>query len=202
MRRLLKKYVILNRRNLIYGLLLAVGFGTIAFDGVTYYPVALLMAPSLLFTFAVGKMCYEEDSKSTRHFLLSLPVPPKTLILEKNIMSHLCIVVGMLIVNAVFYIINILLRREVVFFSLNAIMLFSIVLITYNALYIWLNYKFDYSKTQYTSYILLVLMFALFKFRGTFIEKVAISHTGGLSVLLVCLSLGSFYFLSRVKVSV
>lgn len=42
----------------------------------------------------------------------------------------------------------------------------GIFLILYNTIYIFLNYKYDYSKTQFTPYILLGVMLVLFKFGG------------------------------------
>ena len=151
MKNLLFKYVLLNKRNVIYGILAAVFFAAISIDGHRYYPVALMMCPSLLFSFVVGKMCYMEDSTSTRQFLLSLPVSRTDIIFEKNIMSYICIVVGILIANTGGWIIAIMKSRA--FYSDLPLMLaICIFLIIYNTVYIFLNY------------ILLGLMLVLFKF--------------------------------------
>ncbi len=163
MKNLLFKYVLLNKRNVIYGILAAVFFAAISIDGHRYYPVALMMCPSLLFSFVVGKMCYMEDSTSTRQFLLSLPVSRADTIFEKNIMSYICIVAGILIANTGGWIIAIMKNRA--FYSDLPLMLaICIFLIIYNTVYIFLNYRYDYSKTQFTPYILLGLMLVLFKF--------------------------------------
>ena len=139
MKNLLFKYVLLNKRNVIYGILAAVFFAAISIDGHRYYPVALMMCPSLLFSFVVGKMCYMEDSTS------------------------ICIVVGILIANTGGWIIAIMKSRA--FYSDLPLMLaICIFLIIYNTVYIFLNYRYDYSKTQFTPYILLGLMLVLFKF--------------------------------------
>lgn len=77
------KYLILNKKNILIGLLVSFIFSTIAFDDNKYYTVALLMVPSLLFSFVVGKVCYEEDSKSTKEFLLALPIKKVVSLLKR-----------------------------------------------------------------------------------------------------------------------
>src|SRR5699024_4792066 len=106
MKKIFYKYIYLNGKNIIYGLLSALFFSTIALDSNKYYSVALLMVPSLLFSFIVGKMCYEEDSNSTKEFLLALPIKKQEIALEKNLIGHSCIILGITIVNSMFFIIN------------------------------------------------------------------------------------------------
>lgn len=66
MRKLLFKYVLLNRKNVMVGFVVAIFFSLINIDGHRYYPAALMMCPALLFSFVVGKMCYLEDSTATQ----------------------------------------------------------------------------------------------------------------------------------------
>jgi len=97
MKNLLTKYILLNKKNIMFGVLATVVYSFISFDEQRFYPVALLMCPSLLFTFVVGKMCYMEDPDATQQFLLSLPITKRDLVFEKNIVSYLCIAAGVAI---------------------------------------------------------------------------------------------------------
>lgn len=106
MNNILKKYIYLNKRNIFMGLIIALFFSTIAYDGNKYYFIALLMAPSLMFSFIVGKMCYMEDQGSTKEFLLSLPVKKNGLVIEKYIVGMFCNYIGIVFVNVIFYLIN------------------------------------------------------------------------------------------------
>ena len=166
----------LNKKNIILGILVSFFFSIISIDGYKYYPVALMMCPSLLFSFIVGKMCYIEDPIATQQFLLSLPISKKDIVFEKNILSYVCVILGMFIANVGSFIIDMIFSREF-YFDINMIIITSIFLIIYNTIYIGLNYKYDYSKTQFTPYILLVLMFVLFKFGNSILNAVSLSNT-------------------------
>lgn len=123
------------------------------------------IAEELLFLYR-GKLldrCKMEDSTSTRQFLLSLPVSRADTIFEKNIMSYICIVAGILIANTGGWIIAIM-KSRAFYPDLPLMLAICIFLIIYNTVYIFLNYRYDYSKTQFTPYILLGLMLVLFKF--------------------------------------
>ena len=139
MKNVIYKYVYLNRKNLLLGVICAFFFGTIAFDSNKYYSVAMLMAPSLLFSFVVGKMCYEEDSKSTKEFLLSLPMQKNDIVLEKNIVGQICILVGFLIINIMFGIANVIFRRTEFYLNIYTMLIIACFLIVYNTIYIFLN---------------------------------------------------------------
>lgn len=170
MKKVLYKYMYLNGKNILFGILSACFFGLIAFDSNKYYSVAMLMVPSLLFSFVVGKMCYEEDSKSTKEFLLSMPVSKKNIAMEKNIIGHICILLGFCIVNIMFWITSMVLKKTELFFNVDIMLIVACFLIIYNFIYIYLNYKFDYSKTHFASYVVLALMLILFKFGNEFIK--------------------------------
>lgn len=180
--KLLNKNVLLNHKNIFLGILASVFFACISLDGYKYYPVALMMCPALLFTFVVGKMCYMEDSISTKQFLMALPITKKDLIFEKNILSYLCIVIGEVIANSVGILISVI-KQQAPYFNFNLIIGMSIFVLLYNTLFIWLNYKYDYSKTQFTPYILLGMMLLLFKFGTNFLAKVS---SKGPSFLSLC----------------
>lgn len=169
MHRLIKKILILNKKNTILGLLIAFMFATIRYDGPQYYSVALVMCPALLFSFVVGKLCYIEDSLSTEQFLLSMPISKKQLLNEKNLLSFLCILIGIIIANFVGISIDII-RNRTLFFDMSSNILMVSILIIYNSVYIYLNYRYDYSKTQLTPYILLGIMLFLFKYGNITLE--------------------------------
>lgn len=199
MKNVIYKYVYLNRKNLLLGVLCAFFFGTIAFDSNKYYSVAMLMAPSLLFSFVVGKMCYEEDSKSTKEFLLSLPMQKNDIVLEKNIVGQICILVGFLIINIMFGIANAIFRRTEFYLNIYTMLIIACFLIVYNTIYIFLNYKFDYSKTQFSSYIIFVLTIILFKFGNEFIEIIRGINSYLLIVIVIFLSSISIFFTKKYK---
>lgn len=199
MKNVIYKYVYLNRKNLLLGVICAFFFGTIAFDSNKYYSVAMLMAPSLLFSFVVGKMCYEEDSKSTKEFLLSLPMQKNDIVLEKNIVGQICILVGFLIINIMFGIANVIFRRTEFYLNIYTMLIIACFLIVYNTIYIFLNYKFDYSKTQFSSYIIFALMIILFKFGNEFIEIIRDINSYLLIVIVIFLSSISIFFTKKYK---
>lgn len=147
-------------------------FSTIAYDGNKYYFTALLMAPSLMFGFIVGKMCYMEDQGSTKEFLLSLPVKKNGVVIEKYIVGMFCSYIGVVIVNLMFYLINNTIFNRAFLPNIHASVSVLIFLTIYNHVYLFLNYKFDYSKTQFTTYIILIFMLLLFKFGGDFMMNV------------------------------
>lgn len=199
MQKICYKYIYLNGKNSMFGIVSALFFGLIAFDSNKYYAVALLMSPSLLFSFVVGKMCYEEDSKSTKEFLLSLPTLKKYIVLEKNIVGQICIVLGICIVNSMFFIINTMLKRTDVFFNIDTILIIAGFLIIYNTIYIFLNYKFDYSKTQFSSYVMLVLMMILFKFGNEFTEFIGSINSYSLMILVIVTSGISLFVTKNIR---
>ncbi|MGL5439826.1 MAG: ABC-2 transporter permease [Filifactoraceae bacterium] len=162
--KLLKKSVVLNKKNIIIGIFVAIFFSTIQYDGNKYYLVSLVMCPSLLFSFAVGKLCYMEDDDSTKVFISSLPISQKSLIIEKNLLSYLCIILGMIISQITQYILYSCFIDYKYMFSYSSILLISSVCIIYNTIYLVLNYKLDYSKTQLTPYFMLAIMLLFFKY--------------------------------------
>lgn len=78
-------------------------------------------------------------------------------------MSYICIITGLAIANLTECIID-MLKMQTMYFDISLILIMGIFLILYNTTYIFLNYKYDYSKTQFTPYILLGVMLVLFKF--------------------------------------
>lgn len=184
LRSLLRKYFIMNRKNSLIGVAAAVLFSCIIVEGAEYYAVSLLMSPSLLFSFIVGKLCYMEDESSTRIFLLSLPIGRKELILEKNIASYGCIIAGLILSNFIFFAVDVIWGREI-YFNLSVNLIMASFLIFYNSIYLVLNYSFDYSKTQFTSFIIMALMMVLFKFRKGVFYTVSGSGLTTVSVVLL-----------------
>lgn len=184
LRSLLRKYFIMNRKNSLIGVAAAVLFSCIVVEGAEYYAVSLLMSPSLLFSFIVGKLCYMEDESSTRIFLLSLPIGRKELILEKNIASYGCIIAGLILSNLIFFAVDVIWGREI-YFNLSVNLIMASFLIFYNSIYLVLNYSFDYSKTQFTSFIIMALMMVLFKLRKGVFYTVSGSGLTTVSVVLL-----------------
>ncbi len=198
MKNIINKYIYLNGRNVIFGLLSACFFSLIVLDSNKYYSVALIMAPSLLFSFVVGKMCYEEDSKSTKEFLLSLPMIKGNIVLEKNIVGQICILVGMILVNGIFLMVNIL-RNTAPIFDIRSILIIWIFLIVYNTIYVFLNYRLNYSKTQFTTYIIVALMLVLFKFGNNFIITINSINIYLLIIIVVVVSYISLIITKNIK---
>lgn len=195
------KYLILNIKNILIGLLVSFIFCTIAFEDISnkYYAVSLLMVPSLLFSFVVGKVCYEEDSKSTKEFLLALPIKKSSIVSEKNIIGQICIFVGFVIVHIMFYLISLIFSGKNMIFSFKVVFVIAIFLIIYNTIYIFLNYKFDYSKTQFASYIVFVFMLILFKFSNNLVSLINNLNTYILFLILIAMSCISFFITKNIK---
>jgi len=171
MKNLLTKYILLNKKNIMFGVLATVFYSISSFDEQRFYLVALLMCPFLLFTFVVGKMCYMEDSDATQQFLLSLPITKRDLVFEKNIVSYICIVIGMATANFMKFLADIIMKREFGW-NINLIIIFIVFSILYNTIYIFLNYKYDYSKVQFTSFILVGIMVVVIKFGNDIINTI------------------------------
>ena len=201
MNKILKKYIYLNNKNILIGFFVALFFSTIAYDGNKYYFTGLLMVPSFLFSFIIGKMCYTESLGSTREFLLSLPIGKKSLIIEKYIGSIFCSCTGIFLVNLIFYLINNILFSKNFSPNLNACLIVLIFLMFYNNTYIYINYRFDYSKTQLTTYIILILMIFLFKFGWDLMFNIQKINSYILILFLILVSFISFGLLNNIKIN-
>lgn len=199
--KLVKKNITLNKLNFLYGILGALFFGSISFDGHRYYTVALMMCPSLLFTFTVGKMCYMEDPIATQQFLLALPVSKKDIVLEKNFWSYFSILLGLAIAVFSSLAVDLVLVREF-YFDINTILVMAIFLIIYNTIYMTLNYRYDYSKTQLTPYILLVFMLVFFKFGSEIMSIVNTSNSILLLGLVIFTVAANYFTLKKLAFSV
>lgn len=200
MSNLIKKNFVLNKLNILYGLLGALIFGSISLDGHRYYTVALMMCPSFLFTFTVGKMCYMEDSVASRQFLLALPISKKDIVHEKNFWSYFTIVLGIAIAILSSLVVDFFLKRDF-YYDINTTVVMAIFLIIYNTVFIILNYRFDYSKTQLTPYILLFFMFVFFKFGSEIITFVSLSNLIVMMVIAVLIMVASYILLDKVAIS-
>lgn len=95
-----------------------------------------------------------------------------------------------------FFIINLVTQRTDSYFSIDTIMIIACFLIAYNTIYIYLNYKFDYSKTHFTTYIILALMLILFKFGNEF-EFLIESLNSFLLLIIVIVFSSISLFISR-----
>jgi len=198
--KLIKKNFTLNKMNFLFGILGALIFGSISLDGHRYYAVALMMCPSLLFTFTVGKMCYMEDSVASQQFLMALPVSKKDIVFEKNFWSYFSILIGLTIAISSSLIVDLLLAREF-YYDINTTLVMAIFLIIFNTVYITLNYRYDYSKTQLTPSILLVFMIAFFKFGNDIINFVSLSNLSVLIALVLMVSGANYYILDKLALT-
>ncbi|GAB6108945.1 ABC-2 transporter permease [Fusibacter bizertensis] len=197
MSNLIKKNFVLNKMNFLFGLLGALIFGSISLDGHRYYTVALMMCPSILFTFTVGKMCYTEDTIASRQFLLALPISKKDIVHEKNFWSYFTILLGLAIAILSSLVVDFFLDRDF-YYDINTTVVMAIFLIIYNTIFIILNYRYDYSKTQLTPYILLVFMFVFFKFGSEIITFVSSSNLIVMMVIAVLIIVANYALLSKV----
>ncbi len=187
MYKLLKKSFLINKRNFIFGIAVSLLFASIQYDGIKYYPTALAMCPLTLLTFWIDKLCYVEDKTATRVFLLSLPISKYDLIKEKNIIAYSCIFLGMAIVHLVGIIIHLMLGIEVLY-SIELILLFSMIVLVYSTIYIFLNYKYDYSKVKFAPFLMLIIMLLLFK-NGNLINELSVGVSSLIVMLLFALLL-------------
>lgn len=200
MSNLIKKNFVLNKMNFLYGLLGALIISSINLDGHRYYAVALMMCPFFLFTFTVGKLCYIEDSVASRQFLLALPISKRDIVHEKNFWSYFSIVTGLAIAILGSLLIDFILKRDF-YYDINTTIVMAIFMIIHNTIYITLNYKFDYSKTQLTPYVLLVFMFVLFKFGSEIIAFMSSSNLIVMMVIAVLIMIVNYVFLDKVALS-
>lgn len=195
---LLRKNWLLYKKNIVLGVLFATFFSIITIDGAKYYTVSLMMCPSLMFSWTVGKICYMEDSNATRQFLLSLPVSKKDIINEKNILSFFCILGGILIANVGSILVGVARDQSVhIDWRINIIMI--IFLMFYNTIYIFIYYWYDYSKVRFVPYIILVFMFIFFKFGNETITVVNNAPNIIFIGFLVC-ALFLNYFVLRIAI--
>lgn len=150
------------------------------------------MCPAMIFSFVVGRLCYLEDPESTKQFLLSLPLSKRELIMEKNILSYLSIIVGMVISNGMGYLCT-QITKEPWQIDIRLVLVVGLAVILFNTVYIGLNYLLDYSKTQYTSYILMFVMFAFFKFGNEIAQFIGGSSIGILlGIVMIGLAINFF----------
>lgn len=98
-----------------------------------------------------------------------------------------------------FYLINKIFKGTDVIFSFDVVLVISIFLIVYNNIYIFLNYKFDYSKTQFASYIVFVFMLILFKFSNNFLSLINNLNTYILFLIVIAISCISIFITKNIK---
>ena len=160
MKYLIIKDIRFNQKYFLLGLIVSFGFTFIILDGIKYEVASYFMVPSLLFSLMVGKMCHMEDTISVYNFLKSLPCKKRNIVVSKYIESFGTIGISYLI----FVMSNVILSNftENQYNLTSSIMLymFSIVII-YNSLYLYLNYKFNYSTAQQTNFILIMVYIAI-----------------------------------------
>lgn len=188
------KYICLNGIDLLLGILSAIFFSSIVFDGGKYYPVALLMVPAFLFYFIVSKMYDNDDEKSNNKFIMRLLAPKGNIMLGKSVAGQLCIIFGIIAVYVMLKIANVIFSRVYIMPDINVVLVIVCILIAYNIIYIYLYFKFGVSKAQISSYVMFGLMIILFKFGNEFIELVSNVNLYILVIVSVILEIISVLF--------
>lgn len=184
---LLWKDIHFNKKQIIIGIFAALFFSCIIADGQKYSYVGILMIPSLLFTFMVGKMCYVEDQKSVVHFLSSLPIKKSEIVMSKYIMSYISIILSLCIIMIVNFVAHFFTSAQYEIFSAISLIVISSVIV-YNSIYLFMNYRFSYAYAQQTVYVLLFMMILCFSLFGKFNGSIPVNTINqsliGLIVLL------------------
>lgn len=160
MKYLIIKDIRFNQRYFLLGLIVAFGFTFIILDGIKYEVASYFMVPSLLFSLMVGKMCHMEDTISVYNFLKSLPCKKRNIVVSKYIESFGTIVISYLIFAMSNVVLSNFTKNQYNLTSSLMLYMFSIVII-YNSIYLYLNYKFNYSTAQQTNFILIMVYIAI-----------------------------------------
>jgi len=155
---LIFKDIYFNLRQVVFGVLASIGFSLIILDGEKYSIVALLMVPSLLFSFSVGKMCHVEDKRSVYNYLKALPIKKSNIVISKYIESYLVLIIGYIILSTTNFILSFFSKNQYDLTSIIVLIIFSFVAI-YNSVYLFMNFKFGYAQAQQSVYVLMVLYF-------------------------------------------
>lgn len=158
---LIYKDIYFNLKQVLLGVLAAIGFSLIILDGEKYSLVPMLMVPSLLFSLMIGKVCNIEDKRSVYNYLRSLPIKKSYIVISKYIESYLVMILGYIILAAVNFVIGFFIDSQYDLTSSIILITFSIVII-YNSLYLYMNFKFSNAQAQQSVYVLMVLYFLTF----------------------------------------
>ena len=164
---LLWKDFYFNKRQIALGILFALGFSVIIADGQQFSSSGILMIPSLLFSFMVGKMCQVEDQKSVFHFLSSLPVKKSEMVMSKFVMSYVSLLLGLLIMLGANVIAKFFTEASYQLLSMSSLMILAFVIV-YNGVYLFINFKFGYAQAQHTIYVILAAMILCFSLTGNY----------------------------------
>lgn len=160
MRYLIIKDIEFNKKYCILGLIAAFGFSFIILDGVKYEFASYFMVPALLFSLMIGKMCHMEDTISVYSFLKSLPCKKRDLVVSKYIESFGTIIISYCIFVISNIVLSIFTEKQYDLTSSIMLYMFSMIII-YNSIYLYLNYRFNYSIAQQTSFILIIFYIAI-----------------------------------------
>lgn len=156
---LILKDIYFNTQQVCFGFLTALIFSSIILDSAGLGMLSILMVPSLLFSFIVGKMCHMEDKTSVYNYLKSLPIKKSYIVISKFIESYLILIIAYLMLIAVNFGISFFVRARYDLTSSITLIVFSIVII-YNSMYLFLNFKYSYAQAQQTVYVLMIIYFA------------------------------------------
>lgn len=174
---LLWKDIQFNKKQILIGILAALFFSSIILDGQKYSYAGVLMIPSLLFTFMVGKMCHVEDQKSVVHFLSSLPIKKSEIVMSKYVMSYISLLMGILIMGIVNVVARLFIPAYYDVFSPVSLTILAFVIV-YNSIYLYLNFKLSYAHAQHTVYVLLFMMILCFSIFGKYKAYVPFDLSG------------------------
>lgn len=159
---LIIKDISFNIRQVCIGILLSIAFSMIILDGESFSMLAMLMIPSLLFSFTVTKMCFVEDNKSVYNFLMTLPIKKEYIVISKYIENILVFVVSYFILWIANYVVGIFTSYQYDLTSYIIILVFGITNI-YNSVYLFINFKYGYAHAQKAVFVLLILYFGAIK---------------------------------------
>lgn len=156
---LILKDIYFNVRQVFFGFLASFIFSLIILDSVNFSMMAMLMVPSLLFSFIVGKMCHMEDKRSVRNYLKSLPIKRSYIVISKFIESYLILIIAYLLLAIMNFVLGFFIEAQYDLASSLILIVFSFVII-YNSIYLLLNFRYSYAQAQQSVYVLMVIYFS------------------------------------------
>lgn len=158
MKNLIFKEIQFNKKNVILSVIIPlVSTILIGFDNGNYGLMAFYMSWILSFNFFVGKSCYADEQGSTLNYLKTLPIKVGNIVNIKFFLTLTTMIQGWGIVYISNFMLTTLGRNGHVVNYKLIILLLSIHLL-YCGLYLYLFYRFNYSATQYSFFVVFVVL--------------------------------------------
>ena len=195
---LIWKDIQFNFQFFILSVLFAI-FGAIPILGGPGYSLAVfLMGPAAIFTVFIRRTCHVEDTFYSKNFLKSLPISKKEVVQGKFILSYLTFIPGLLVVFFSHLIYKTFFQMSLQINLGFAFILLSILIITFG-LYLFLYFKYDCSIAHYSTYLIALFYFVLFKFRTFFVGIQETNVYLGISAIIIAVIVNYIFMKLSVK---